>query len=242
VTKSKKDQEAELDELIASMGKPLDVTTKGPHIRDDGQQDTLDEPVDKDAGSGKLGPMGAARELVRTVKQACEWGRDVMESRIDDYQGLCLRFVRECFNVDPFYPDAITAWEEAPASAKHRTTDPDSCPRGHATFWRGGDHGHVVLSVGGGIALSNDTRADAPGTINLTKIAHIHEAWGYELLGWTDEVNGEIAPAPKPAAKATTREWRLKYLRRAIVRSRAVGAHERTARLVRWRDLIESHK
>ena len=144
-------------------------------------------------------------------------------------------FVRSCFNVAPLYPDAITAWEQAD-NARHRVSDPDAIPRGYATFFRGGEHGHVCLSLGRGLCLTNDT--GVPGTINVARLADISSAWGYQLLGYTTEVNGEEAPRPKPAKprkpRQTAHQWRVAELRRAIVRARANGHARRARRLRDW--------
>lgn len=214
-----KDTDAALAQLDEQMGEPLDVTTDGPGTPPDGAQDVL---VDLGA---------AASTSARTALGAIRWAWGEVKSDADDYEGLCLRFVRLAFNVDALYPDAITAWAEA--DRKWRTDAAGEVKRGHAVFWRGGDHGHVALAVGRGLCISTDVRT--PGQANLVRIAAIREAWGYELLGYTADVNGVVAPrivAPRP--RVSTREWRIRRLRQAVSTARKNGNDKAAAKLHAW--------
>lgn len=233
----RKDRSADdtFDRLI-SEHEPTPVETKGPStgtFTDD--QDLLDGPRAL-AGVEGIGPATLAKataddDLVRTVRGAIEWGFGQLKARVAIYTGLCLMFVRLCFNVDPLAPDAITAWEN---SARKRRCTPAEARRGHAGFFRGGTHGHVVLCLGNGRCLTNDT--GKPGTINVAMIRDIERAWGYVFLGDVDELNGERAPRPKEPTRrrVTDKVWRRRYLRRAIGRARQAGDARRVARLRRW--------
>lgn len=226
---------SELDELIETLGEPVPVETTGPSEPEDteGDQDVVD-PV-----YGLMSKTGDVDDgkTVRGVKGAIAWGRQQMIDRVSRYKGLCLMFVRMCFNVDPLYPDAITAWEQN--KARRRCTAKEA-RRGHAGFFRGGQHGHVVLCLGNGRCLTNDT--GAPGTINVAMIADIERAWGYVFLGDAASVNGEVAPAPKKRNRLTNRQWRLLHLRNARSRARQAGNTRRVARLTEWITAIEGRK
>lgn len=220
--------ESEFDELVAELGPPRRVTTTGPTPTATGDQDHVD------ALSFVIDPVDDGN--VRTKRQAIEWGRAVMLDGVALYAGLCLRFVRLCFNVGALWPDAITAWVESPG--KHPST-PAKAPRGHAGFFSGGDHGHVVLLLGNGRCLTNDT--GAPGTINVALITDIEKAWGYPFLGYTDELNGEApVPAPRPTPRRDRRKWRIDLLKRALKNARAAGHTKRAKRLREWIKAIAS--
>lgn len=51
-------------------------------------------------------------------------------------------------------------------------------------FWNGGSAGHVALSAGNGMVISNDIRGN--GTIALVPLAEISQRWNNPYLGWTD--------------------------------------------------------
>lgn len=225
-----RDADATFDALIAEL-EPAEVTTSGPESPPDDAQDITSSPSTlAGVGPATLAKMAAGDDLVRTVRGAIEWGRRQMAERVAAYRGLCLMFVRMCFNVDPLYPDAITAWENAD---HRRVCTPAEAQRGHAGFFRGGEHGHVVLTLGNGRCLTNDT--GAPGTINVAMIADIERAWGYRFLGTTNDVNGEIAPRVRASRRRLTdRQWRIRHLRRALVRARAAGDAPRVRRVKRW--------
>lgn len=233
-----RDADATFDDLIAEL-EPAEITTSGPSTPPDEAQDITSSPATLEGvGPATLAKMGASDALVRTVRGAIEWGRGQARDKVAAYKGLCLMFVRMCFNVDPLYPDAITAWENAD---HRRRVTPEAADRGHAGFFRGGTHGHVVLTLGRGLCLTNDT--GAPGTINVARIRDIEAAWGYQWLGTTNDLNGE-SPVPRVRAskpRMTDRQWRIRHLRRAIVRARAASDGARVRRLKRWLTAILGH-
>lgn len=242
-TAAKADQVDELDQLVDELGGPVDVELPAPQPGPDGMQDVLDEQQLQDvdgvgpATFAKFTAAKAGDDLVRTVRGAIEWARDQVRDGAAIWRGLCLMFVRSCFNVDPLFPDAITAWQESPG--KRRCTTGEA-RRGHAGFFAGGDHGHIVLCLGNGLCISTDIRRQ--GLPDVCKLDDIVNAWGYRFLGDTTNLNGERAPRPtdptprKPAI--TERAFRLAVLRRAIVHARAAGNHARARRLRDWREAI----
>lgn len=229
-------ESAELEALIADMereaGEVVDVTADPPHVAypDLETQDELDR--------GGQGELVADREasLVRTALGAIRWAWSQVKGDVDDYQGLCLRFVRMCFNVAALYPSAIVAWVEA--DRKHRGGQ----KRGRAGFFRGGEFGHVVLLLGDGLCISTDIRD--PGQANRCRVADIEQAWGYDYLGYTDDLNGEIAPRLPGTSQArlTTREWRVRRLRAAISTARKNGNTKAAKKLHDWMNEIRNRQ
>lgn len=234
--KTRKEVDAEFDAIIAELGDPVEVETDGPGTSFTGDQDIVDELARLSQVEG-VGPATLAKitptdELVRTIRGAITWGREQMTKGTAIWTGLCLMFVRMCFNVDPLFPDAITAWEQS--SRKHPCT-PAQARRGHGGFFRGGDHGHAVLCLGNGRCLSTDIRRK--GMVDVVMIADIERAWGYKFLGDVDELNGEIAPRRVPQRRRLSdRAWRIRQLRRAVVTARANGNPARAKRLREWLD------
>lgn len=106
--------------------------------------------------------------------------------------GECLMAVRECYGFPAVQPDAIASWNVS--AHKHRTTDPNSIPRGVPVYWSGGSsgHGHIAISNGDGTCWSTDIRRI--GFFDRTEISQIHTQWGLTLLGWSEEVNGFHVP------------------------------------------------
>jgi hypothetical protein len=218
--------QAAFDKLVDELGEPEPVRTHGP--TDLGVSDQLLSAADLGMILRNLTVTGTT--TVRTKRQAIEWGRNEMRSGHDGWAGLCLMFVRSCYGLEALYPDAWTAWQNA---AKRHHADPDEAPRGYAGFFRGGDHGHIVLLLGAGRCLTNDT--GAPGTINVARLTDIEAAWGYRFQGWTEDLNGEVAPAPRSSSRPRLdRAFRLKLLRQALVRARQQGKYRRAQVLRAW--------
>ncbi len=237
-----RDADKTFDALIAELD-PVEVTTTGPQaVHNDGDQDV--EADDRLLELDGVGPATFAAftetkadDLVRTARGAIEWARDVSQRNVAIFAGLCLMFVRSCFNVGPLYPDAWTAWLEA--DRRNRCT-PNDAPRGRAGFFRGGLHGHVVLTLGKGLCYSSDVKRK--GMVDVCRIADIEKAWGYTFVGTTGDLNGE-SPVPRQKAsrrRLTDRQWRIRFLRRALLRARSQGEVERARRVRRWLDALRA--
>lgn len=136
---------------------------------------------------------------MRTGRAAIHWGREQVEHPLKDWRNLCLQFVRMAFDVPARYPDAGSAWDNA--ARRHPTTDPNTIPRGVPVFWEtAGPYDHVALSLGGGLCLSTDVRR--PGRVDVVRIDAIRQAWGAQLKGWSEDLNGVTVWTNKPAAPA----------------------------------------
>lgn len=135
--------------------------------------------------------------MPRNAAQALAWARNQHDDGGREWGGLCLKFVRSCYDIDPFYPSAAAAWEGA--RLKHRETDGSKVPRGVPYFWTGGSQGfgHIVLSAGGGMCWSNDISSS--GGISLAPILEITTRWRQTARGWTEDLNNaRIWDRPEP--------------------------------------------
>jgi hypothetical protein len=136
--------------------------------------------------------------MARVAAQALAWARGQHKAGGNEWEGLCLMFVRSCYGIDAFYPSAAAAWEGA--RFKHRETDGAKVPRGVPYFWTGGSQGfgHIVLSAGGGMCWSNDIKSR--GGISLTPINEITTRWRQTPRGWAEDLNNvRIWDRPEPA-------------------------------------------
>lgn len=133
---------------------------------------------------------------MRSPDQAVAWGAEQVDHPVKDFTRLCLQFVRMAYDLPVVYPDAGTAWDRA--TLRHPTHDADTIPRGVPVFFElPSVADHVALSLGGGWCLSNDVRRT--GRIDRVRIDGIVTAWGAQLLGWTEDLNGaRVYAAPEP--------------------------------------------
>lgn len=111
-------------------------------------------------------------------------------------QGMCQKYVRgPCWEVPSLYGSAIEAWN----GAKHKHPGDRNPPKGAPTYYRGGQYGHAVLSVGGGRIRSTDCTTST--YVNDAALSWPETAWGYTYLGWTEDINGVMCPGltePEP--------------------------------------------
>lgn len=121
----------------------------------------------------------------RTGSKAIAWAKDQVADPERDYNGLCLQFVRNCYDIDAHYPDATSAW--ANANGRHKTSNANSIPAGVPVWFNTGKHGHIVISLGGGKCISTDIKRH--GKADVVNISTITNAWG-PLLGWAETLNG----------------------------------------------------
>jgi hypothetical protein len=112
--------------------------------------------------------------------------------------GMCLKFVRTCYNVEPKYATAAIAWSKT--RYRHSTTAPNGVP----VWWTGGSRGfgHVAISAGGGFVISTDTAGR--GRVGRTSIAHITSSWGQTYRGWTEDINAVRVYRPAAVAVEQT--------------------------------------
>lgn len=124
------------------------------------------------------------------------------------YGGMCLQFVRICFNAPSRYASAISAWNNSPY--KHRTTSTTGIPVGAPIYFSGSKYGHIAIYLGNGMMRTTHGSTNRIGNDRVSAWA----GYGFRLLGWTEDINGYRIPglgsAPKPPAPAAkTRKPRL---------------------------------
>ena len=143
-------------------------------------------------------PEGDKTMSVRTPSEAIAWSK----TQTKGYVGLCLVFVRSCFNIAVKYPSAAAAW--AAAKKKHHTSSTASIPAGAPVFFDvpGNKYDHVALYLGGGLFRTNYS---AKGTVITASLDHaVFNTM--RMLGWTEDLNGVTIPGlaqSESAAKPT---------------------------------------
>ena len=129
-----------------------------------------------------------------TAHDAVSNARDAVRSGATDWLRLCLRFVRQCWELPMVEPTAASAWKNA--KDKHDWTgDPDDIPYGAPVFSRkrgapANDAGHVFITGGHwvtgpnkGIRIFRSNDILVQGGISAVAITDIIEKWDHEILG-----------------------------------------------------------
>ena len=106
------------------------------------------------------------------------------------WAGLCLKFVKDMFHAAARFPSAISAWNGS--ASKHPTSDPNAIPAGAPVYFapKGDPYGHVALSLGRGMMRTTNS---SDGLIHTDPISQ-WVSWGYKLLGWTSDIEGQAIP------------------------------------------------
>lgn len=103
--------------------------------------------------------------------------------------GMCLKWVVTCWQAPSIgCPDAITSWEWA--TMKH--PNDRNPPAGAPVYFRGGQHGHIAMSMGGGRIRSTDCQST--GKVSEVALSWPEQAWGYPYLGWTGDLSKVALP------------------------------------------------
>lgn len=102
------------------------------------------------------------------------------------WEGLCLKWVRSCFDIPARYPSAIVAWNHVAREDRHGGKRP---PAGVPVFWAIGKYGHIALSDGDGRVWSTDIRRR--GKVDRVTIDYVNNHWGARYLGWSETLNGK---------------------------------------------------
>ncbi|NHC46736.1 SGNH/GDSL hydrolase family protein [Motilibacter aurantiacus] len=119
----------------------------------------------------------------RTCQQAIQWALAQQDGPAQWYR-RCLNFVAHAYGWSysgaPAPHHARTFWQVS----DHKHPGDLNPPAGALVFWNGGSAGHVALSAGNGMVISNDVRG--AGTIALVPMSAITDGWNSPYLGWTD--------------------------------------------------------
>jgi hypothetical protein len=103
--------------------------------------------------------------------------------------GMCQKYVRaKCWEVPSLYGSAIEAWN----GAKYKHPGDRNPPVGAPCYYAGGQYGHAVISVGGGRIRSTDCTTTSK--VNDAALSWPETNWGYDYLGWTEDLNGTNLP------------------------------------------------
>lgn len=108
--------------------------------------------------------------------------------------GMCLANVRTWLDILPHEPDAKNGW----INAKFKHPDDRHPPNGAPCFYRGGDHWHIVLSHNKKHGKMRSTDAPSSGVVSTQDIEWVENNWGYEYLGWTEDLNLVEIPYLRP--------------------------------------------
>ncbi len=132
--------------------------------------------------------------------------------------GKCLWECQEIYPTNHWYPSAWSQWQNAkkPHNGK-------KAPVGAPMYYRGGKYGHVVLYVGNGMVRSTD--AGGAGKMATVPIEWFQRAWGYEYVGWSEDLGGKMIEFDRTKHVYVAQLRRgvddsdsVKYLRRALIK------------------------
>lgn len=118
---------------------------------------------------------------MKTGKEAAKAFKRKTTNRV----GMCLWECQEIYPTNHQYPSAINQWQ----NAKKKHPDSKKAPVGAPMYYRGGRYGHIVLYVGDGMVRSTD--AGGSGRMATVPIEWFKNAWGYEYLGWSEDLGGQ---------------------------------------------------
>jgi hypothetical protein len=121
--------------------------------------------------------------MTRDREQVVAWARGQANRRTTGWAGMCLKFARMAAGASGGVKNARMAWGRARYT--HTSWPP---PRGTFVFWRGGKHGHVSVSSGDGDHYTTDL--PVRGQVRWGQIRDVADHWGYEYLGWSEDING----------------------------------------------------
>lgn len=119
--------------------------------------------------------------MTRTGQEAIDYARSRVGGTMPD-SGLCLQFVRTCFDVPSYYYSAIDAWNGSPT--KH--PDDWNPPPGVPLYFRSpSQYDHVVFCC---------SPSELVSTFNAeirsySSIDAVCAAFDATLLGWTEDIN-----------------------------------------------------
>ncbi len=142
---------------------------------------------------------------MKTGKEAARAFKQKQSNKV----GLCLWECQEIYPTNHWYPNAIGQWH----NAKKKHTNKNA-PVGAPMYYKGGKHGHIVLYVGDGMVRSTD--AGGPGKMGTVPIEWFKRAWGYEYLGWSEDLGGKDIQFDR------TKHVYVKQLRRGVDDSNSV--------------------
>ena len=135
---------------------------------------------------------------MNNLQKALTWAESERKKASQDWSGLCQKFSRSCWDINPNYGSAIIAWNAQKPEHQHHDRTP---PAGALVYFAGGQYGHATFSKGGGKIYSTDILRK--GKVDLVSISTIEKKWGLRYLGWTDTQGKIVLPVgpAEPVAK-----------------------------------------
>lgn len=125
---------------------------------------------------------------LRSRAQAVEYALGQITHPSQSWAGLCQSFVRHCHNTPGGWaPSAYDAWLKVPAANRHTGAFAD-IPHGAAVYFKRNHAGqerpgHVVISLGNGLCVSNDIYRH--GMVDRTPMKVFEPHWNMAYLGWS---------------------------------------------------------
>ena len=132
--------------------------------------------------------------MLNTIEQAIQRSLQITTG----YAGYCLLFVQTCYNASAVAPSAIAAWNTS--SQQHPTQDIASIPRGAPIYFapHGSPYGHIAIYLGDSMMRTTNS---STGRIHTDPVKKWVTQYGYTLLGWTEDIEGQ--PIPELQTKTT---------------------------------------
>lgn len=127
-------------------------------------------------------PIGGANAI---GSSAISWA--LGQIGVMGWYNRCLSFVRQSLGAPGGVYDAKTSWYGT--RNKYSAANPSKIPAGVPVFWTTGNNGHVVLSTGGGGAISTDHPNF--NTAGRTTIGSLSSWLGAPPAGWAGDINGK---------------------------------------------------
>lgn len=128
--------------------------------------------------------------MIRTPEQALAIARATTTNEV----GMCLKWVRQYYNVGPRFASANVGW----ANTDFREPSWNPPPPGVPIWWTNNEFGHVAISDGDGFCISTDfPRA---GVTSRVSIAYLTRAWSLTWRGASRDINEvPVVPSSYPA-------------------------------------------
>jgi hypothetical protein len=130
--------------------------------------------------------------MTRTGQDAINYARSRVGTYMPD-SGLCLQFVRTCFDVGSYYYSAIDAWNASPTKHPGDRNPPPAVP---LYFSTPSQYDHVVFCCSPNeiVTTFNDQIRSYTGNA----ISGIERDFNGTYLGWTEDINRVTVWAPTP--------------------------------------------
>ena len=121
---------------------------------------------------------------MRTISEAVKWATAMNGKPAPGGPGHCQELTREAYNIGPWATSAKLAFARLPHDQIHTGKDWHAIPAGAMVYFPTlSDYGHVVLSLGNGMCLSNDYAKRGYCTIAKLPLANWHGDQHYG--GWS---------------------------------------------------------